>query len=53
MREIRPSGSEGGGLKTMRPPYPYRIRTELGEEQICKPECVFGLLVVHDYRFDV
>ena len=23
MREIRPSGSEGGGLKPMRPPYPY------------------------------
>ena len=24
MREIRQSGSEGGGLKPMSPPYPYR-----------------------------
>ena len=24
MREICQSGSEGGGLKTMSPPYPYR-----------------------------
>ena len=23
MREIRQSGSEGGGLKPMSPPYPY------------------------------
>ena len=33
MREIRPSGSEGGGAGTTGPPYPYSAAGGFGRER--------------------
>ena len=34
MREIRQSGSEGGGIGHTDPPYPYPTRTELTKDSV-------------------
>ena len=38
MREIRPSGSEGGGSESTAPPYPYNVSMRAGRGGVCGGE---------------